>query len=654
MAVNPIQFLVAQNASITDGTKTITISGNVDCSRVYSGTAIFLGGADNPAEAVSGTSPDGSGNSTITLRNNWSQGDIVNQQLVSFNTNEGLAEAISNVREIVSNVSAIEDLATQGLIKRINDNEYEVVSISALGEALVGASDASSARTVLGLGSAATKNVGTSSGNIMEVGAGGLLSDQAIQINDLTTADLPNGFYKFRADINGAPQETAGSTLWYIGTVIQGDGNRATYNFTLVTGGRSRQFIGERIATSGTIDWREIHSPTTTKIGTFDFTDIPDISGFYAVEGSTNVLNAPQTSGNMQILNLSRTTTINGKVAYASMLVIDRDTAKTYVGSYNISRSAGDEMRWYEVFSERNSVNPLDYGLKNQKFFGGADLNTLLESGFYITETSGISNTPNGEQGRWNVTVSGGESSIYVTQLAINNSRPVETIAGIFMRYSRGAGIWSDWQELYHSGNSVNPLDYGLGTSDTPNVTDWNTVLKTGFYKSTVGGGQVNSPDDSQAGWYGTVTLLNSDNVHQMLCLPSGTNNRVYVRTMQSGTWSSWEELYHSGNTNFNEFGGNSANDIIAVGEAVTSTVARFYFPLQSKNPVNSFTLIDTVNILKGSATIATGLTEGSITLSGLTSSKIAVLDITTSGLTVGDLLNLRTNTASASIQFNV
>ena len=196
MAVNPIQFLVAQNASITDGTKTITISGNVDCSRVYSGTAIFLGGADNPAEAVSGTSPDGSGNSTITLRNSWSQGDIVNQQLVSFNTNEGLAEAISNVREIVSNVSAIEDLATQGLIKRINDNEYEVVSISALGEALVGASDASSARTSLGLGSAATKNVGTSSGNLMEVGAfglGGAVIENFADFNDISETSFIGG-----------------------------------------------------------------------------------------------------------------------------------------------------------------------------------------------------------------------------------------------------------------------------------------------------------------------------------------------------------------------------------------------------------------------------------------------------------------------------
>ncbi len=174
MAINPIQFLVASNASILDGSKTISISGNVDCSRVYSGTAVFLGGTDNPAEAVSGTSPDGNGVSTITLRNNWSQGDVSNQPLVSFNTNEGLAEAISNVREIVSNVSAIEDLATQGLIKRIDDNTYEVVSVTSLGESLVGANDAGTARSVLGLGSAATKDVGTSSGNVMEVGAFGI------------------------------------------------------------------------------------------------------------------------------------------------------------------------------------------------------------------------------------------------------------------------------------------------------------------------------------------------------------------------------------------------------------------------------------------------------------------------------------------------
>lgn len=456
MAVNPIQFLVAQNASITDGTKTITISGNVDCSRVYSGTAIFLGGADNPAEAVAGTSPDGSGNSTITLRNNWSQGDIVNQQLVSFNTNEGLAEAISNVREIVSNVSAIEDLATQGLIKRINDNEYEVVNISAVGESLITANDASSQRSVLGLGSAATKNVGTSAGNVMEVTSTG------IEVTDFST-NMPTTF----------------SSAW----------------------------------------------------------------------GQSGVANAP------------------------------------VVGSLNWTalRVAGS-----------NSNNGLELFSAN-----GANR-------YFLRSESG--------------------------------------------------NVYSSFSELYHSGNSVNPLDYGLGrivSAVIYPVDDLDSAsCPAGFYAVTDNTPQ-NGTRPAGLGIYGYIEVVRYDNgdVKQEYTDISG---RKAFRVIKNGVSENWQLYYHSGNTNFNEFGGNSANDIIAVGEAVTSTVARFYFPLQSKNPVNSFTLIDTVNILKGSATIATGLTAGSITLSGLTSSKIAVLDITTSGLTVGDLLNLRTNTASVSIQFNV
>jgi len=230
MAVNPVQFLVASNASILDGTKTISISGNVDCSRVYSGTAVFLGGADNPAEAVSGTSPDGSGVSTITLRNNWSQGDVSNQPLVSFNTNEGLAEAISNVREIVSNVSAIEDLATQGLIKRIDDNTYEVVNITTLGESLVEANDAGTARSVLGLGSAATKNVGTSSGNIMEVGSFGLGgTGKFISLTDWhQLGEYETGFYtSFQSaqnSVNNSPPITTSNTNYTI--FVQRDGVR--------------------------------------------------------------------------------------------------------------------------------------------------------------------------------------------------------------------------------------------------------------------------------------------------------------------------------------------------------------------------------------------------------------------------------------------
>lgn len=362
MAVNPVQFLVASNASILDGTKTITISGGVNASRVFSGTAVFLGGSDNPAEAVSGTAPNGSGISTITLRNNWTQGDISNQSLVAFNTNEGLAEAISNVREIVSNVSAIEDLATQGLIKRIDDNNYEIVNITSLGESLVGANDAGTARSVLGLGSAATKNVGTASGNVMEVGA------------------------------------------------------------------------------------------------------------------------------------------------------------------------------------------------------------------------------------------------------------------------------------------------FGLGTAVTREAIDWNSAVKAGFWRSTQVAGQVNSPDDAQAGWYGVVTALNDSNIHQQVTLPSRSKSRTYIRTMQSGIWSPWAELYHSGNTNFNEFYSTGVGDILASGYAFNTTSCVFNFPINSLSLPNGVTISGTEGFEIADRNTQTLLHNNvtNLVMTARVAPKTLALEVTgLSGFTTGQELVLRSRVGS-------
>ncbi|QHZ59724.1 tail fiber protein [Alteromonas phage vB_AmeM_PT11-V22] len=269
MAVNPVQFLVASNASITDGSKIVNISGNVDCSRVYSGTAVFLGGADNPAEAVSGTSPDGSGNSTITLRNNWSQGDVVNQQMVTFNTNEGLAEAISNVREIVSNVSAIEDLATQGLIKRIDDNNYEVVNISSQGESLITANDASSQRSVMGLGSAATKDVGTAAGNVMEVGAFGVGVNQTTIISDINAVtDGSSGFYGINNGTIGKP-EFGGNTFGVVTKFPYTNFQPQLFTGSVGTGNPTAAIRVYDDLTSSFSDWLEFHHSGNTNFNEF-------------------------------------------------------------------------------------------------------------------------------------------------------------------------------------------------------------------------------------------------------------------------------------------------------------------------------------------------------------------------------------------------
>lgn len=562
MAVNPIQFLVAQNASITDGTKTITISGNVDCSRVYSGTAIFLGGADNPAEAVSGTSPDGSGNSTITLRNSWSQGDIVNQQLVSFNTNEGLAEAISNVREIVSNVSAIEDLATQGLIKRINDNEYEVVSISALGEALVGASDASSARTSLGLGTAATKNVGEAEGNVIEVGSFGLGSLDCPSVSNLETQELASGLYKFRADIVGAPPETSATSFWYSLLVTQSLQERVTFLAQVVTGGSPRIFIGERIGISGAI-------------------------------------------------------------------------------------------RWEEIYNSGNSVNPLNHGIGSTAASNSPetlDLNSVSAGGIYRIEPS-TANKPSGF-GSYGTLLhevrnnSGGAFDYTQTVTDIQSRR--------WFRVKFTSG-WSPWNEIYHSGNSVNPLNIGLGIrGSSTNISNFdsfrtNNAFVSGAY--TYSSGAVDSP--SGLGANGTVLFLSRATSDGTLLAIDTSGNLASKAFDNSGGVSGhlWNTFYHSGNANFNEFGG-SAGDFVATGAGFNASTIWFYLPINSSIRPTGITVSNDFQLVNSSNSVIQNNVIPSFNVrSGF---KVLVLELSgLSGIVAGDFYALKASSSSSKITVN-
>jgi len=108
MALNEIKPLTAASAVATLGSAVITVSGNVDCSKVYPGTVVFIADSNGvrlPAEAIKGTVPD-AGESTITLRYPWSQSSITGA-LVAFNTNEGLADAVVRLREIFKNADTI-------------------------------------------------------------------------------------------------------------------------------------------------------------------------------------------------------------------------------------------------------------------------------------------------------------------------------------------------------------------------------------------------------------------------------------------------------------------------------------------------------------------------------------------------------------------
>lgn len=116
---------------------------------------------------------------------------------------------------------------------------------------------------------------------------------------------------------------------------------------------------------------------------------------------------------------------------------------------------------------------------------------------------------------------------------------------------------------------------------------------------------------------------------------------------------SGWKRLYHSGNTNFNVFGGNADNDVIAIGFAASSSLAIFYLPLNGKVPPTSISVTGTFAIRSPSAStkIATGLTP---TFSNSASSnKVGFLQVSTSGLTAGQPLELQTEGATTKIVAN-
>ena len=93
-------FLVAQTATISANTDTINLTGDIDCQYVSSGTAIFLDNGNTLVEGIAGTPPDVNGNSSITLRSEYTGSSLTDVSMVAFNTIEGLRDAIRRAREM--------------------------------------------------------------------------------------------------------------------------------------------------------------------------------------------------------------------------------------------------------------------------------------------------------------------------------------------------------------------------------------------------------------------------------------------------------------------------------------------------------------------------------------------------------------------------
>lgn len=97
------------------------------------------------------------------------------------------------------------------------------------------------------------------------------------------------------------------------------------------------------------------------------------------------------------------------------------------------------------------------------------------------------------------------------------------------------------------------------------------------------------------------------------------------------------------------------ANDMLATGVAKSTSVARFYFPINSYKFSTSITTAGTFEILNSNNAITeTGVANTSLTLQGTdTPRRMVIIDVSGLTLTTGEHLVLRVNDSSASVTIN-
>lgn len=193
---------------------------------------------------------------------------------------------------------------------------------------------------------------------------------------------------------------------------------------------------------------------------------------------------------------------------------------------------------------------------------------------------------------------------------------------------------------------------FGIGTDNQTDIPtdniDTNTTA-SGIYRT-----DALTEGTFPAGFnkFGTViiTRLNDVQAGQIYIDALGnTASRFYNNA--SNAWGDWKVNYHSGNTNFNEFGG-SAGSFVATGAGFNSSSIWFYLPINATSIPSDISVTSDFQLVDSSNTvIETNVTP---TLNGSSGLKVLVLTLSgLSGIVAGNFYALKCNGSSSKITVN-
>ncbi|WP_414718289.1 pyocin knob domain-containing protein [Stutzerimonas stutzeri] len=109
-------------------------------------------------------------------------------------------------------------------------------------------------------------------------------------------------------------------------------------------------------------------------------------------------------------------------------------------------------------------------------------------------------------------------------------------------------------------------------SAGTDGTTDWNTITSHGWWHKLLGNNNPNNPGGGSGYWYCLVLTYEGGNCTQV-AFPYGTGSgsgTIKWRTLFSGTWSAWLELFHAGNLTITAFARTLLDDADAAAARAT------------------------------------------------------------------------------------
>jgi hypothetical protein len=382
---------------------------------------------------------------------------------------------------------------------------------------------------------------------------------------------------------------------------------------------------------------------------TYDVNDIVEVSNnFYLSKTIANQGNDPSvtpgSNANWTLINFLGL--FNTSTTYSVGSIVNTSNGKIWASVVN-SNLNNDPITDVDGDYWTSSVS-----VPIRKTTEGLILSSEIFATGIIIETSGYAASADGGAGSW-------KQNGFVGQTA--SQSPLQLGAALL---NDAAG--NQWALSVNGPNSVLALgpgasatadminkNFGLGSANSPiAVSDLNLISNVGFYRISAAD-SVTSGNSPGASAY-TVLHTQFDTVSQtQIAWQAGTQTvNVYTRAGSSaGGYGAWVQIFHSGNTNFNVFGGLAADDRIVNGFALSATSAVFNLPINSFTSPGSFTKVSTFKVLNAAAaTIATDVT---LSFSASSTGKNLVLTAAVTGRTTGEPLVLLTETATSKITVN-